>query len=114
MPTWGELSNFTWAELRTLKWADLSVDKYTLLQKLWNDEVSLSPEAENKLKDLCKPFANEYQKHYGKKLNIKDSLSSAVKFLRLLMDIHKLYIDYGPEIQKALAVILDFLFSQLG
>lgn len=112
---WKELDylKLTWNDFELLSWAGISEDKYTMLQKLWNGELSLSPEVETKLIGLCKPFIEEYQKHYVKKFNLRDTLSSLSKFLQFLINLHTLQEAYGQELQTLLEKVLDFLFSQL-
>ena len=111
MPTWGELSNFTWGDLSSLKWANISEDKYSLLQKFWNKEIYLTPEAEIKLKEMCKPFADEFQKHYGKKFDFKILLTSALTFLQVLQEFRTLYTELAPLLRELLDNVLDFLSS---
>lgn len=107
--TWGEAKNFTWAELKTLQWCDIKDDKYTILQRYWNGEITLSPETEAKFKELCSPFADEYYRRYNKKINFKDFLTSASQCVALLRNLVALGEEFQQPVQELVQNIFDCL-----
>ena len=114
MPTWGELKTFTWEELSYLKWADISENKVNLLQRYWNNEIALTPVLENKLKDLCQPFVDEFQKQYGKSIDFIDFLKNATAFFQVLREFRTLYKEFAPIFLECLNKVLDLLSSHFS
>lgn len=108
---WHELEHFTWTEVSALTWAEIKEDQYTLLQKLWNREITLSPIAEKKLLALCEPFVEEYQRHCGQKFSLRDFLTSSSHFLTILRNLLELQEKYHPQIKAFLRFLIDSLSS---
>lgn len=112
---WNELQNCTWGELCTLTWNDLKNDKTVILEKVWNGEITLTPEAESKFLLLCEPILNQFQEKYNvtfrEKFSAKDILISSDKYINVLANIITILCFFGIDYEKAYEITKD-LFDQ--
>lgn len=105
---WSELQEFIWEDFSLLSWADIAEDKYTLLQKFWNGEVQLSPEAVSKLQELCRSFYEDYKNHvkpYTPNFH-PDFWRSAKYFAQFLREAKSFLDESGIDLQ---VFVRDFL-----